>query len=129
MKKFTTMLFAFFLLTISADSEPQSSFLFNNKSKDPVVIEVFTKYTSIDDAFMAVKNALLAQKFIATNGIQKPTFTATRTTASKADYYVADVTGVEVDGKVKVTISFIKFGTGLLKLKKVADSVKEELEK
>lgn len=42
----------------------------------------------MDDALMAVKNVLLMKKFITTNGIQKPSFTATRTTGSKADYYV-----------------------------------------
>ena len=83
----------------------------------------------MDDALMATKNALLAQKFIAANGIQEKSFTAIRTTWSKADYFVADVTATKADGKIKITISFVKIGTGLLKLQKVADAVKSELEK
>ena len=83
----------------------------------------------MDDALLAAKNALLAQKFIAANGIKKASFTSTRTTGSKADYYVADVTATIVNGKIKLTISFVKVGTGFLKLQKVADAVKSELEK
>lgn len=100
-----------------------------NTAKDPIVIEVTTKHQSMDDALQAAKAALLKQKFVATDGIQKSGFTATRTTGSKADYYVADVTVKGESGKIKVTISFIKVGTGLLNLKKVTDAVKEELEK
>ncbi|NOT94267.1 hypothetical protein [Ferruginibacter sp.] len=129
MKKMTIMLSAFLLLTISVFSKTHTSFSFDNMLKAPIVIEVNTKYTSIDDALMAAKNVLLAQKFIAANGIQKSSFTSTRTTGSKADYYVADVTATMVEGKIKLTISFVKVGTGFLKLQKVADTVKSELEK
>ena len=119
MKKFATILTTLLLLSVSTFS----------KSKDPIVIEVITKFTSIDDALIATKDILLSNKFVATGGIQKTTFTATRTTGSRSDYYVADVTASVVDGKVKITVSFVKFGSGLLKLKKVAGDVKEELEK
>lgn len=129
MQKITTLLSALFLLTIVAFSNTASSSSFSSLLKDPVVIEVHTKFTSVDDALMAAKNALLAQKFIAANGVQKPTFTATRTTGSKADYYVADVTAILVGEKIKLSITFIKVGTGLLRLQKVADAVKAELEK
>ena len=78
---------------------------------------------------VAAKTALLAQKFITSNGIQQNSFTATRTTMSKADYYVADVTATKKDGKIKLTISFVKVGTGFLRLQKIADEVKAELEK
>ncbi|PWS33206.1 hypothetical protein [Pedobacter paludis] len=97
--------------------------------KDPVVIEVATKHTSVGDALQAVKTALLKQKFIATDGVQKTGFTATRTTGAKADYYVADVTAKGENGKIKVTISFVKVGTGMLRLQKVAEAVKEDVEK
>ena len=117
------------MMTIPVFSKTHTSFLLNNMLKAPIVVEVNTKYTSMEEALMAAKNALLAQKFIAANGIQKSSFTSTRTTGSKADYYVADVTGTMVDGKVKLTISFVKIGTGFLKLQKVADAVKLELEK
>lgn len=129
MQKITILLSALFLLTIAAFSNTASSSSFGSLLKDPVVIEVNTKFTSVDDALMAAKNVLLVQKFIATNGIQKSTFTATRTTGSKADYYVADVTAILVGEKIKLSITFIKVGTGLLRLQKVADAVKAELEK
>lgn len=86
--KLTWRLSVLFLLTIAAFSNTASSSSFSRLLKDPVVIEVHTKFTSMDDALMAVKNVLLMKKFITTNGIQKPSFTATRTTGSKADYYV-----------------------------------------
>lgn len=95
--------------------------------KDPIVIEVVTKYTGTEEALTATKNILLGKKFITANGIQKTTFTATRTTGAKADYYVADVTASDEGGKVKITISFVKVGTGLLNLKKIAQQVEEEL--
>lgn len=98
-------------------------------SKDPIKIEVITKHTSFEEALKATKDALLKEKFVATNGIQEKSFTATRTTNAKADYYVADVSAEKTDGKIKITISFVKVGTGLLKLQKVADAVKTDLEK
>ena len=102
---------------------------FSSTVKDPVTIEVTTKYTSADDALQAAKTALLKEKFISTQGVQKIGFTATRTTNAKADYYVADVAAKLEKGKIKITISFVKVGTGLLRLQKVADAVKENLEK
>ena len=98
-------------------------------TKDPIKIEVLTKYTSFEDALKAAKDVLLQQKFIAANGIQEKSFTATRTTNAKADYYVADVAAEMNGGKVKIIISFVKVGTGLLKLQKVAEAVKADLEK
>lgn len=95
--------------------------------KDPIVIEVVTRYTNTEEALTATKNILLGKKFITANGIQKTTFTATRTTGAKADYYVADVTASDEGGKIKITISFVKVGTGLLNLKKIAQQVEEEL--
>ena len=97
--------------------------------KDPIIIEVITNYTDINDALQAAKTALLKEKFIVTDGLQKTGFTATRTTGAKADYYVADVSAKDEQGKIRITISFIKMGTGLLKLQKTADTVKADLEK
>lgn len=129
MKKAISLLILLTLLIFSGFSKASKALLLNERSKDPIIIEVLTKYITVEEALIATKDVLLKEKFIATNGIQKTTFTATRTTASKADYYIADVTATEVDGKIKITISFLKFGTGLLKLKKVAEEVKAELEK
>lgn len=129
MKSVTTIFPVLLIVAISGFGFTTTEQLYNTKKKDPIVIEVITKYTAIDEALVATKNVLLKEKFVATSGIQATTFTATRTTASRADYYVADVTATQVEGKIKITISFIKFGTGLLKLQKVADNVKEELEK
>lgn len=97
--------------------------------KDPIKIENATKFTSFDEALKAAKDALLKEKFVATNGIQEKSFTATRTTNAKSDYYVADVSAEKMDGKIKLTISFVKVGTGFLKLQKVADAVKADLGK
>ncbi|SIO51335.1 hypothetical protein [Chitinophaga niabensis] len=102
-------------------------FLFLATAKEPIVIEATTKHKNTEEALQATKTILLAEKFI-TQEMQKKGFTATRTTGAKADYFVADVTASEADGKVKVTISFVKVGTGLLNLKKVAERVKEKLE-
>ena len=38
--------------------------------------------------------------------------------ARKADYYVADVTVAKAEGKIKLTFTFVKVGTGLLRLRK-----------
>jgi hypothetical protein len=129
MKKTKIFLSALMLLAISVFSKASTDLKFKSSIKDPVIIEVVTKYTSVEDALLAAKSALLSQKFISSAGIQQNTFTATRTTGSKADYYVADVTATKVDGKIKLTISFVKIGTGLLKVQKMADAVKAELEK
>lgn len=40
-----------------------------------------------------------------------------------------DAEAKKSDNKIKITISFVKVGTRLLKLQKVADAVKAELEK
>jgi len=126
MKKTKFILLAFLMVLISFSS-------LNAKNKkhaaDPVTIEVVTKHISISDALMAAKTALLKQKFILDGTMGEKTFTAKRTTGAKADYYVADVTASMDGGKTKLSISFVKVGTGLLKLKKVADAVKADLEK
>ena len=90
-----------------------------------VVIE--TSFKTAREASLAAKKALMNQKFIPNGGITDNGFTATRTTGSKADYYTADVMTEDRNGKIFVTITFIKSGTGLLKLQKVADEVKAEL--
>jgi len=117
MKKIT----ALFLLLVIATTYVSAL------TKDPIVIEVVTKHKNIEDALQATKTILLAEKFI-TQEVQKKNFTATRTTGSKADYFVADVTATETNGSVKITVTFVKVGTGLLNLKKVAGRVKAKLE-
>lgn len=97
------------------------------KPGDPIVIEVATKHATVEEALNAAKDALLAKKFIAQE-MQQTRFTATRTTGAKADYYTADVSASKADGKVTLKITFVKSGTGLLNLKKVAAEVKEKLE-
>ena len=120
MKNLAALFFTLVLFAVKTQATPV---------KDPVIIEVVTKYTATEEALIATKNILLGKKFIATNGIQKTTFTATRTTGAKADYYVADVTASETAGKIKITIAFVKMGTGLLSLKKIAEQVEKELGK
>lgn len=122
MKKLVLLSFAIILINYVCKSA-------NFNLKDPIKIEVITKHSTLEDALKAAKDALLKEKFIATNGVQEKSFTATRTTGAKADYYVADVAAEKAGGKIKLTISFVKVGTGLLKLQKVADAVKAELEK
>lgn len=129
MNKIKILMVVLFMPVFSAFSSTTPAGFLNSSYKDPVVIEVITKHTSVEDALVAAKTALLAQKFITSNGIQQNSFTATRTTMSKADYYVADVTATKKDGKIKLTISFVKVGTGFLRLQKIADEVKAELEK
>jgi len=97
------------------------------KSKDPIVIDVVTKHKTVEEALRTCKTILLGEKFI-TQEMQQKSFTATRTTGSKADYFVADVAATAVNGSVKITITFVKVGTGFLNLKKVADRVKSKLE-
>ena len=96
-------------------------------AKDPIVIEVVVKQKNIEDALKATKTILMGEKFIAQE-MQKKGFTATRTTGSKADYFVADVVAADVNGTVKITVTFVKVGTGLLNLKKVSERVKAKLE-
>lgn len=96
--------------------------------KDPIIVEVSSKSATIEEALATAKSVLLANKFISENGIQKNSLSATRTTGAKADYYVADVTGVKEGDKVKLTITFVKVGTGLMNLKKVAEKIKKEIE-
>lgn len=97
--------------------------------KDPVVIVILMKEKDMVTALLTAKTALLRNKFVVTEGMQATGFTAKRTTGSHADYYVADVAAGTTDGKIKLTVTFIKFGTGLLKLQKIADAIKAELEK
>ncbi|HVI45583.1 MAG TPA: hypothetical protein VM802_11960 [Chitinophaga sp.] len=115
--KHLAMIIAFLVLSITTFA----------RMGDPIVIEVATKYTIVEDALNAAKDALLAKKFT-TQEMQPKRFTATRTTGAKADYYTADVSAAQADGKVVLKITFIKSGTGLLNLKKVAAEVKEKLE-
>ena len=122
-------LIALSLLIVLGGLLPQHSSAFNYTAKDPVVIEVVAKQKTIEEALTAVKMVLLQKKFISANGVQKNSLNATRTTMSKADYFVADANAVQRDGKITVTITFVKVGTGFLNLKKVAEEVKTELEK
>jgi len=115
------------LLIFVASMLPKYSFAL--KHKDPIVIEVTAKQKTIEEALNAVKMILLQKKFISANGVQKNSLNAIRTTMSKADYFVADANAVQSEGKIKVTITFVKVGTGFLSLKKVAEEVKAELEK
>jgi hypothetical protein len=96
-------------------------------SKDPIVIEAVTRHSSIEEALQSCKTILLGERFI-TREMQKKGFTATRTTGSKADYFVADVAATEENGRAKITITFVKVGTGFLNLNKVAEKVKAKLE-
>ena len=98
-------------------------------AKGPVMIEVATKYDNVSDALLAAKKVLLLEKFIVQGEVGDKTFTAKRTTGATADYYVADVTAQRKGEKVNVEIQFIKMGTGLLNLQKVAGKIKKELEK
>jgi len=97
--------------------------------QEPIALEVTTKYTNVQDALQATKKALLMQSFIVEGTVQETSFTAKRTTNAQADYYVAHVAATSKNGIAVVSITFIKVGTGLLKLQKVADAVKVELEK
>lgn len=95
-------------------------------AKAPLVVEIETNFKTVKEATMAAKTALMKQKFIP-SGTTESGFTATRTTGSKSDYYTADVMSEEKNGKIVLTITLIKSGTGLLKLQKVADELKMEL--
>lgn len=77
-------------------------------AKEPIVIEVLRKQGSIEDALLATKAVLLENKFIAANGMQQSSFTATRTTGSRADYYVADVQATKTEGGVTISITFVR---------------------
>ena len=94
----------------------------------PVILDVLTNYKTIKEALIATKMALMQQKFIATNGIQETSFTAKRTSGSHADYYIADVMASKMeDGTINVTITFMKIGSGMLRLSKISDKVKQKL--
>ena len=130
MKKITATLTVFLLLTISAFSKTTiPMFKELHIGIDQIIIEVIAKDTTIEAALIAAKKALIKSKFIATTGMQNSSFIATRTTVSCSDYYVADVSATKAEGKVKLTISFIKIGSGLFRLQKMADEVNVELEK
>lgn len=122
-------LIALSLLTILASLIAKHALASNSNFKGPIVIEVVAKQKTIEEALTAVKMVLLQKKFISANGIQKNSLNAIRTTMAKADYFVADATAAQADGKIKVTVTFVKVGTGFLNLKKVAEEVKAELEK
>jgi hypothetical protein len=124
-----TKLFALFLLIVLGNIMPKCAKALPRKAKDPIVIEVSAKQKTIEEALTAVKMVLLHKKFISANGVQKNSLNAIRTTMSKADYFVADATAVQASDGIKVTVTFVKVGTGFLNLKKVADEVKIELEK
>lgn len=120
MKKGQFLLAVLFIFTLSVQGQ--------NKTSDLVIIEVLTGDSIIEDALIATKSALLKQSFIAKEGMQNRTFTATRTTGSQADYFVADVVATDMKGKIKITITFVKVGTGFLNLANVAANVKATLE-
>ncbi|WP_293307664.1 hypothetical protein [Pedobacter sp. UBA5917] len=122
-------LIALSLLIILGGLMPQNSSVFAYRAKDPLVIEVVAKQKTVEEALTAVKMVLLQKKFISANGVQKNSLNAIRTTMAKADYFVADATAIQANGKIKVTVTFVKVGTGFLNLKKVAEEVKTELEK
>lgn len=124
--KFTSTVIMITIVFIMASSFKSSPAI---GGKDPIVMEAMTKYTVVSDALAAAKSALLNQKFIIQGDMGASSFTAKKTTGSQADYYIADVSATLIDGKAKVTINFVKVGTGMLKLQKVADDVKAELEK
>ncbi|MBX2910110.1 MAG: hypothetical protein KF706_10800 [Chitinophagales bacterium] len=96
-------------------------------SKAPIVVEIVTNHPSTEAALAAAKTALLNENFISQGGIQNNAFTATKTTGSKADYYVADVTAAGTTGSISLTITFVKVGTGFLKLETVAQKIKAAL--
>lgn len=127
MKKLNT--FLTLLLTIVTLTTIYAKPFIHSPGKDPIVMEAMTKYTTVAEALTATKSVLLLQKFILQGEIGASSFTAKRTTGAEADYYIADVAASIVEGKAKVTITFVKVGTGLLKLQKVADEIKLELEK
>lgn len=126
MKKITLSLTLLLLVLFNAFSMHTGQ---KKMLKDPVVITVLMKDKDMSAALQSAQSILLQHKFITATGIQASSFTATRTTGSRADYYVADVTGTSSEGKIKLTITFVRFGTGFLKLQKIADDVKVQLEK
>ena len=95
---------------------------------DPITIQSMTNFKQVGEALAEVKTILLKYKFINTDGIHENSFTAKRTTGSTADYYIADVTAALQEKSVKVTISFVKVGSGFLKLGEIADQVKADLQ-
>ena len=99
-----------------------------NDKNAPIVIEVMTKYGSIEEALTATKMILLRNKFVTEGNVGRTAFTSKRTTGSRADYYIADVSTTLINNQVKVEINFVKIGTGLLNLRGIAEKVKAELE-
>lgn len=95
--------------------------------KEPTVVEIETMFKTVKEATLATKKSLMSHKFIPNGAVTDNGFTATRTTGSKADYYTADVMTEDKGGKIVVTITFIKSGTGLLKLQKLGEEIKAEL--
>lgn len=122
MKDFMPIFSLLLLLFLTVHSSSQAG------KKDPIVVQITTNHTTVKEALVATKIALMKQRFVPAGGIGESGFTATRTTGAKADYYTADVMAEQAEGGIKITVTFIKSGSGLLKLQKVADDLKEELE-
>lgn len=112
------------LLTLSLSLKPSRILA---GGKDPIIVELTTNFKTVKEACLATKKILIEQKFIPNGPITDGAFTATRTTGAKQDYYTADVVAEQVGDKVKVTITLLKVGTGLLRLKKVAEELTEGL--
>jgi hypothetical protein len=111
-----------------SNSSCENSYKKETPLKGPEILEVLTNYKTIKEALLATKMALMQEEFIATNGLQESSFTAKRTTGSHADYYIADVmANKEQDGTIKLTITFMKIGSGMLKLSKISSRVEQKL--
>ena len=96
-------------------------------SKKEVNISLVTNHDTADDAASEIKRILMSNKFITEGSIQNGNFSAKRTTNSRADYYVADVTTKKEGEFINGTIVLIKIGTGTLKLLGVAEDICEAL--
>ena len=127
MKKLSALMTIIVILTTTTITKAAKPIFI--AAKGPIVMEALTKHATVNEALSATKTILLKQQFIIQGEMGSSSFTAKRTTGAEADYYIADVAVAIVDGKAKVTITFVKIGTGLLKLQKVADEIKIELEK
>lgn len=98
-----------------------------NTTLGKTIIKVETNHKTIKEALTAAKKVLLQEKFITLGEIQETTFTAKRTTVSHADYYIADVTALENDSTITLTIIFLNVGKGFLNLDKLGSRVKTSL--
>ena len=95
--------------------------------KAPITIEVTTDYTDMDEALQAARAALQAEEFVLDGAVGARGLMAKRTTAAEADYYVVDVSASEEEGRVVLSLTFVKFGSGPLELEDVAARVAEAL--